>query len=172
MCPQASFSNTTQPPQGSHPYHLPGSPVPISPRPPPQPGPPRHLGASPSASEPTAVVEISQSCAHVSIPMETAVKAPAHISSPGPHLLTNPGAPPCGVALLLGTVSNKLSLHWSEDLSSHLLALHAGVLKPLQSCPTLCNPMRYIAGQAPLSMGFFQARILEWVAISSSRRSF
>ena len=28
-----------------------------------------------------------------------------------------------------------------------------------QSCPTLCNP------------GFFQARILEWVAISFSRRS-
>ena len=26
--------------------------------------------------------------------------------------------------------------------------------------------------QAPLSMGFFQARILEWVAISSSRGSF
>ena len=29
-----------------------------------------------------------------------------------------------------------------------------------------------IACQAPLSMGFFQARILEWVAISSSRGSF
>ena len=29
-----------------------------------------------------------------------------------------------------------------------------------------------VAYQAPLSMGFFQARILEWVAISFSRRSF
>ena len=29
----------------------------------------------------------------------------------------------------------------------------------------------YIAHQALLSMGFFQARILEWVAISSSRGS-
>ena len=28
-----------------------------------------------------------------------------------------------------------------------------------------------IADQAPLSMGFFQERILEWVAISSSRES-
>ena len=26
--------------------------------------------------------------------------------------------------------------------------------KPLQSCPTLCNPMDCIAHQAPLSMGF------------------
>ena len=35
----------------------------------------------------------------------------------------------------------------------------------LQSCPTLCNPMDH------LSMGILQARILEWVAVSSSRRS-
>ena len=33
---------------------------------------------------------------------------------------------------------------------------------------TLCDPLDH---QAPPSMGFFQARILEWVAISSSRRS-
>ena len=32
-----------------------------------------------------------------------------------------------------------------------------------------CNPMDYIAHQAPLSMGFSLARILECVAISSSR---
>ena len=31
-----------------------------------------------------------------------------------------------------------------------------------QSCPTLCDPMDYIACQAPLPMEFFQARILEW----------
>ena len=35
----------------------------------------------------------------------------------------------------------------------------------LQSCQTLCDPM----DQAPLSMGFFPARILEWVAMPSSR---
>ena len=37
-----------------------------------------------------------------------------------------------------------------------------------QSCPTLGNP---IACQAPLSMGILQARILEWVAMPSSRGS-
>ena len=40
-----------------------------------------------------------------------------------------------------------------------------------QSCPTLCDPMNCIAHQAPLSMGILQARILEWVAMPSSRAS-
>ena len=35
-----------------------------------------------------------------------------------------------------------------------------------QSCPTLCN---CIALQASLCMGLLQARILEWVAMASSR---
>ena len=39
-----------------------------------------------------------------------------------------------------------------------------------QSCLTLCNPMD-CSPKAPLSMGF-QARILEWVAMPSSRGSF
>ena len=39
-----------------------------------------------------------------------------------------------------------------------------------QSCPTLCNPWT-VAHQVPLSMGFFQARTLEWVANSSPRGS-
>ena len=41
------------------------------------------------------------------------------------------------------------------------------LLSPLQSCPTLCNP---IDGSPPGSSdpGIFQARILEWVAISFS----
>ena len=40
-----------------------------------------------------------------------------------------------------------------------------------QSCPTLCDPMD---GNLPGSVvhGIFQARILEWAAISFSRRSF
>ena len=37
-----------------------------------------------------------------------------------------------------------------------------------QSCLTLCDPM---ACQAPLFMGILQARILEWVAIPSSKGS-
>ena len=40
----------------------------------------------------------------------------------------------------------------------------------LQLCLTLCDPWT-IAKQAPLSMGIFQARILEWVAISFPRES-
>jgi len=43
--------------------------------------------------------------------------------------------------------------------------------KWLQSCPTLCDPMDYIACQAPLSMGILQGRMLRWVAMPSSRRS-
>ena len=38
----------------------------------------------------------------------------------------------------------------------------------LQSCPTLCDPMAVVR-RAPLSMGILQARILEWVAMPSSR---
>ena len=38
-----------------------------------------------------------------------------------------------------------------------------------QSCLTLCHPMD--CSQAPLSMGILQARILEWVAMPSSRGS-
>ena len=47
--------------------------------------------------------------------------------------------------------------------SSKLCA--AAAAKPLQSCPTLCDP---IDGSPPGSSvpGFLQARILEWVAIS------
>ena len=37
-----------------------------------------------------------------------------------------------------------------------------------QSCLTLCDPLD-LARQAPLSMGIHQARILEWVAVPSSR---
>ena len=37
-----------------------------------------------------------------------------------------------------------------------------------RSCLTLCDP-RTVAYPAPLTVGYFQARILEWVAISSSR---
>ena len=39
-----------------------------------------------------------------------------------------------------------------------------------QSCPSLCDPWT-IVHQAPLSMGILQARILEWVAMLSSRGS-
>ena len=48
--------------------------------------------------------------------------------------------------------------------------LCCAVLIVFQSCPTLCAPWT-VAHQAPLSMGILQARILEWVAMPSSRGS-
>ena len=39
-----------------------------------------------------------------------------------------------------------------------------------QSCPTLCDPMD-CSLQGSSVRGIFQARVLEWVAISFSRRS-
>ena len=40
----------------------------------------------------------------------------------------------------------------------------------LQSCPTLCNPMDYILPDSSVH-GILQARILDWVAVPSSRGS-
>ena len=39
-----------------------------------------------------------------------------------------------------------------------------------QSCPNLCNPMNYNLPGSSVH-GIFQARILEWVAVSSSREA-
>ena len=39
-----------------------------------------------------------------------------------------------------------------------------------QSCPTLCDPMDYSLPGSSVH-GIFQARVLEWVAISFSRRA-
>ena len=53
--------------------------------------------------------------------------------------------------------------------------------KLLQSCPVLCDPMDSSPPGSPVgfcknplreSIGILQARILEWVAIPSSRGSF
>ena len=42
--------------------------------------------------------------------------------------------------------------------------------KSLQSCPTLCDPLDHSLSGSPVH-GILQARILGWVAISSSRGS-
>ena len=49
------------------------------------------------------------------------------------------------------------------------LCIHGAQL--IQSCPTFCNPMDCIPPGSSVR-GIFQARILEWVAISSSRGIF
>ena len=41
------------------------------------------------------------------------------------------------------------------------------LLKSLQSCPTLCNPMDCSLSGSSVH-GIFQARVLEWVAIAFS----
>ena len=46
-------------------------------------------------------------------------------------------------------------------------AAAAAAAKSLQSCPTLCDPMDCSLPGSPVP-GIFQARILEWVAISFS----
>jgi len=43
----------------------------------------------------------------------------------------------------------------------------AAAAKSLQSCPTLCDPVDGSPQGSPVP-GILQARILEWVAISSS----
>ena len=48
--------------------------------------------------------------------------------------------------------------------------LHAGSSEVIQSCPTLCGPMNCSLPGSSVH-GIFQARILEWVAISFPRRS-
>ena len=61
-------------------------------------------------------------------------------------------------ALLNARLLNVWLSHWI--VNEYVLA---------QSCPTLCDPLNY---RLPASVhGISQARILEWVAISSSRES-
>ena len=46
----------------------------------------------------------------------------------------------------------------------------AAAAKPLQSCPTLCDPIDSSLPGSPV-LGILQARILEWVAMPSSKGS-
>ena len=46
----------------------------------------------------------------------------------------------------------------------------AAAAKSIQSCPTLCNPRDGSPSGSPVP-GILQARILEWIAISSSNAS-
>ena len=49
-----------------------------------------------------------------------------------------------------------------------LIAAAAAAAKLLQSCPTLCDPIDSSPLGSPIP-GIFQARTLEWVAISFSK---
>jgi len=53
-----------------------------------------------------------------------------------------------------------------ENIREYLHAA-AAASKPLQSCPTLCNPIDSTSPGSPI-LGILQARTLEWVAFSFS----
>ena len=62
-------------------------------------------------------------------------------------------------------------LHWQEDsFNTGKPDLLYATAKSLQSCPTLCDPMDCSLSDSSVH-GIFQARILEWVAMLSSRGS-
>ena len=63
------------------------------------------------------------------------------------------------------------SAHGTFSRIDHILGHKSSLVKSLQSCPTLCNPIDGSPQGSPVP-GILQARTLEWVAISSSRGSF
>ena len=66
-----------------------------------------------------------------------------------------------------GDCSHEIKRRLLLEKKSYDKPVAAAAAKSLQSCPTLCNP---IDGSPPGSFvpGIFQARTLEWVAISFS----
>ena len=68
------------------------------------------------------------------------------------------------------SVNNLFSQNYVKGLSKHYIELWCAVLSCLSHVRLFEIPWT-VAHQAPLSMWILQARILEWVAISSSRGS-
>ena len=67
-------------------------------------------------------------------------------------------------------------LHWYADsLPSHYLGSPNQIVcmyaKSLQLCPTLCDPMDHRLPGSSVH-GILQARILEWIAMASSKGAF
>ena len=52
-------------------------------------------------------------------------------------------------------------------IEDYIVAAAAAAAKSLQSCPTLCDPIDGSPPGSPVT-GIFQARTLEWVAISNA----
>ena len=53
---------------------------------------------------------------------------------------------------------------FNDYFATHKVIGSAAAAKPLQSCPTLCDPIDGSPPGSPIP-GILQARILEWVAI-------
>ena len=62
------------------------------------------------------------------------------------------------------------SLHCSPETTTTFFTGHVHA-KLLQSCQTVCNPMDCSPPGSPVH-GFLQARILEWIAMTSSKGIF
>ena len=80
-----------------------------------------------------------------------------------------------GLCLILSRILARTSVSWSLTLSPTMgIKIWCSSLVSLvfvtQFCPTLCNPMDCSSPGSSVH-GILQARILEWVAISCSRRS-
>ena len=70
--------------------------------------------------------------------------------------------------LFLEALKGPQGLYYLELLDiKQFAAAAAAAAKLLQSCPTLCDPIDGSPPGSPVP-GILQARILEWVAISSS----
>ena len=94
--------------------------------------------------------EVAQSCPTLSDPMDCSL----------------PGASIHGI--FQARVLEWVAIAFSGELKTQNLAAAA---KSLQSCPTLSNPIDGSPPGSPVP-GIRKARILEWVAISFSRRSY
>ena len=69
--------------------------------------------------------------------------------------------------------NSRIHIPWSVSFAFHKLDKNCAIsvhAKLLQSCPTLCNPMDYSLPGSSVHR-ILQARILEWVAMLSSRGS-
>ena len=76
----------------------------------------------------------------------------------------------CHAFFILSSVEGHLGcLHVLTIINSTVMNI-AAAPQLLQSCPTLCNPMNYSLSNSSVH-GIFPARILEWVAMPSSRGS-
>ena len=68
--------------------------------------------------------------------------------------------------------TTEVPILWPPDAKSQLTgkspAAAAAAAKSLQSCPTLCDPVDGSPPGSPIHE-IFQARVLEWAAISFSR---
>ena len=84
---------------------------------------------------------------------------PGKNTGAGCHFLLQGIFPTQGLNLRL-LLAMRILYHWSEVKWSEVA----------QSCPTLCNPM-HCGLQGSSVRGTFQARVLEWIAISFSRGS-